>query len=95
MIAELRSSGLNVIAAKKGPGSRDHGYRWLQNLGAIVADPKRTPNAVRELQAYEYLRDKNDNFCAAYPDGNDHCLDAIRYATESLSANRVAKTGNF
>ena len=74
MIAELRSSGLNVIAAKKGPGSRDHGYRWLQNLGAIVADPKRTPNAVRELQAYEYLRDKNDNFCAAYPDGNDHCL---------------------
>lgn len=74
MIAELRSSGLNAIAAKKGPGSRDHGYRWLQNLGAIVADPKRTPNAVRELQAYEYLRDKNDNFCAAYPDGNDHCL---------------------
>ena len=24
-----------------------------------------------------------------------NCLDAIRYATESLSANRVAKTSNF
>ena len=24
-----------------------------------------------------------------------NCLDAIRYAIESLSANRVAKTGNF
>lgn len=95
MISELRSRGVNVIGAKKGAGSRDHGYRWLQNLGAIVADPKRTPNAVRELQAYEYMRDKNGNFCAAYPDGNDHTLDALRYATETLSTNRVARTGNF
>lgn len=95
MISELRSRGVNVVGAKKGAGSRDHGYRWLQNLGAIVADPKRTPNAVRELQAYEYMRDKNGNFCAAYPDGNDHTLDALRYATETLSTNRVARTSSF
>lgn len=95
MISELRSRGVNVVGAKKGAGSRDHGYRWLQNLGAIVADPKRTPNAVRELQAYEYMRDKNGNFCAAYPDGNDHTLDALRYATETLATHRVARTSNF
>lgn len=95
MIAELRGKGLNVVGAKKGSGSRDHGYRWLQNLGAIVVDPKRTPNAARELKQYEYVRDKNGNFCAAYPDGNDHELDALRYATESLAASRIAKTGGF
>lgn len=92
MIRELRSRGINAVGAKKGPGSREHGYRWLQNLGAIIADPRRTPNAVRELTAYEYLRDRNGNFCAAYPDGNDHTLDALRYATEALSANRAAYT---
>lgn len=95
MVRELRSRGVNALGAKKGAGSREHGYRWLQNLGAIVADPKRTPNAVRELTAYEYLRDRNGNFYSAYPDGNDHTLDALRYATEALSANRVARTSNF
>ena len=95
MIAELRSRGLNVVGAKKGAGSRDHGYRWLQNLGAIVADPKRTPNAVRELQGYEYPQDGNGNFYPVYPDGGDHLLDGIRYACESLATMRKATTGNL
>lgn len=73
-IAELKRRGINAVGVKKGPGSVRHGMRWLQDLGAIVVDPKRTPNIAREFSAYEYMRDRNDNFLADYPDANNHCL---------------------
>lgn len=48
--------------------------RWLTDQGAIVVDPKRTPNIAREFREYEYMQDKNGNFLPAYPDKNNHCL---------------------
>ncbi len=74
MIAELKRRGVNAIGVKKGPGSVEHGMRWLQSQGAIVVDPKRTPNIAREFREYEYMQDKNGNFLPAYPDKNNHCL---------------------
>lgn len=32
----------------------------------------------------EYDRDKEGNVISGYPDGNDHAIDAVRYATEQL-----------
>lgn len=93
MINELRQRGINAVGVKKGPGSREHGYRWMQDLGGIVVDPKRTPNAARELLGYEYEQDRNGNFYANYPDGDDHVLDSIRYATSEVASNRVAHVG--
>ncbi|BDZ30616.1 PBSX family phage terminase large subunit [Lactiplantibacillus sp. WILCCON 0030] len=84
VIAEYRDMGLNVIGARKGPGSRDQGYKWLQDLREIIIDPVRCPNAAREFTGYELERDKNGNLKAEYPDGNDHTNDATRYAEESL-----------
>ena len=92
MIHALREHGVNAVAARKGAGSRSSGYRWLQELGAIVADPARTPNAARELAAYEFELDGRGNYREGYPDGNDHALDAMRYAVESLSFRRFAHT---
>ena len=94
MIHELRSLGVNAVAARKGPGSREHGYRWLQTLSAIRADPFRTPVTARELSAYEYRRDKNGSFINAYPDGDDHTLDSCRYALEREIGARRAGTRN-
>lgn len=74
MIAELKRRGINAIGVKKGPGSVEHGMRWLQSQGAIVVDPKRTPNIAKEFREYEYMQDKNGNFLPAYPDKNNHCL---------------------
>lgn len=74
MIAELKRRSINAIGVKKGAGSVEHGMRWLTDLGAIVVDPKRTPNIAREFQKYEYLQDKNGNFLPAYPDKDNHCL---------------------
>lgn len=92
MIAELQIRGLQAVGAKKGPGSIEHGMRWLQELGEIVIDPNRCPNAAREFSAYEYERDKYGNFLVEYPDKNNHTIDATRYAMNSVIQNRAAKT---
>ena len=92
MIAILKSAGINAVAAKKGPGSREQGYRWLQTLQAIHVDPARTPEIWREMSAYEYERDRQGGFISAYPDGNDHTLDSCRYALEREINRRSAAT---
>ncbi len=93
MINELKLRGINAIGVKKGAGSVEHGLRWLQDLGAIVIDPKRTPNIAREFCEYEYVRDRRtDQFLAAYPDANNHTIDASRYAMEREISRRVATT---
>ena len=94
MIAELRRMGVKTLPAKKGADSVRHGMRWLQDLGGIVIDPKRTPNIAREFSAYEYKQDRFGNFLAEYPDKDNHAIDATRYALESIATESVAKTIN-
>lgn len=82
MISELGQRGIKTIGVKKGPGSVEHGMRWLQSLGAIIVDPKRTPNIAKEFSSYEYETDKNGDFLPEYPDKDNHTIDATRYALE-------------
>ena len=84
MIAELQNRNVYAIGVKKGPGSVEHGVRWLQNLGEIVIDPKRTPNIAKEFSGYEYAVDKNGDFLSEYPDKDNHTIDATRYALETV-----------
>ncbi|WEV37720.1 PBSX family phage terminase large subunit [Lactobacillus sp. ESL0677] len=79
IIGELRDLGLNVVGVKKGSGSREFTYKWLQDLSEIVIDPRTCPNAAREFQGYEYKKDGMGNFIEKYPDGDDHTIDAVRY----------------
>ncbi len=92
LIAELKAQGVNARGAKKGPGSREHGYRWLQTLSRIVIDSARTPHIFLEMSAYEYPRAADGGFINVYPDGNDHTLDSARYALEACMTERRAKT---
>ena len=94
MIAELRRMGVNTLPAKKGTDSVRHGMRWLQDLGGIVIDPKRTPNIAREFSAYEYKQDRYGQFMAEYPDADNHAIDATRYALESIATANTVKTIN-
>lgn len=90
MISELRRRSVNAIGVKKGPGSVEHGMRWLQNLGAIIIDPKRTPNIAREFSKYEYQQDRHGNFIPEYPDKDNHTIDSARYALETeISAKQL------
>ena len=89
-ISELRARGVRIIPAKKGPDSVNHGMRWLQTQGRIVIDPKACPRAAKEFSAYEYDRDKDGHFISRYPDRDNHTIDAVRYAMESVSSRRTA-----
>lgn len=96
-IAELRSLGLKVDGARKGPDSVDYGIRWLQGLDAIRIDKRRAPNTYREFIGYEYERNRDGQFISAYPDKDNHCIDAVRYGLEPvMDGDRiVAKRINY
>lgn len=90
-IAALRSLGMRVTPAKKGPDSVEHGIKWLQTRVKIVIDPAKCPIAAAEFSAYEYDRDKSGNVLPRYPDKNNHVIDGTRYAMEPVSAMRYAR----
>lgn len=89
-IAELRARGVRVLPARKGPDSVAHGMKWLQSRAMIVIDPKRTPRAAEEFVCYEYERDRTGEPLPQYPDRDNHVIDAVRYAMESVSSVRSA-----
>jgi PBSX family phage terminase large subunit len=93
-ISELRNQGLNIVGAKKGPDSVDHGMRYLEDLDEIVIDPVRCPNTAREFDGYELDPDGNGGWKAGYPDRDNHSIDAVRYALEEDMRNAKVKVGN-
>lgn len=86
-VNDFRDAGLPAREAIKGPGSIEYGFKFLQTK-TLVIDPKRTPNAYKEITEYEYDRDKEGNVISGYPDGNDHAISALRYAYEPLFNRR-------
>ena len=81
-IDELRSYGIRIIGAKKGPGSVEYGEKWLDDLEEIIIDPKRTPNAAREFENIDYQTDRDGNPKAKLEDKDNHFIDCCRYACE-------------
>ena len=79
-IGDYRQLGLCCRSAKKGPGSVAYGIKWLQSLSAIVIDPEICPETAREFAACRYIDGK-------LPDGNDHHIDAVRYASQAFWRN--------
>ena len=81
-IADYNRFGLNCVGAQKGPGSVEYSFKWLQQLNAIVIDPKRCPDTVKEFTKYEYEKTKDGDIISGYPDRDNHHIDAVRYGTE-------------
>jgi len=79
----MRSYGLRVRGAKKGPDSIEYGVKWLQDLEEIIIDPESCPETAREFCSYELDRDREGNFKAGFPDHDNHHIDAVRYACEA------------
>lgn len=71
-------TGLVVEAANK--YNRDASFQWLENKN-IVADPNRCPLVCEEFKTYERDFDEvTQEYIDEYPKGNDHGIDATRYA---------------
>jgi PBSX family phage terminase large subunit len=86
-ILDFRDAGLVANKTNVYPGSRKYSYEWLQ-CRTLVIDPVRTPRLYEEVISYEHEVDENGEIKAEYPDGNDHFIDALRYATSPMSMRR-------
>ena len=86
-IADFKAFGAFIRPADKGPDSVRYGIRWLQGLAHIYIDKRRCPETYKEFVNYEFEQDKDGNFISAYPDADNHSIDATRYAMQKY-ANR-------
>ena len=89
-VADFKAYGAFIRGAVKGPDSVRYGIKWLQGLRHIYIDKKRCPESWKEFTQYEYEQDRDGNFISAYPDANNHSIDACRYAMEKY----VSRKGN-
>ena len=79
-IDELKGLGLTRIkGAKKGKDSINNGIQWIQDLEIIVHP--RCVNFLTEISQYQWKKDKFGKPLNE-PDGDDHLMDAMRYALE-------------
>lgn len=79
-IAELRQHGINAHPVAKGKDSVWHSLQWLQQWTIII--DKSCVNTINEFSQYQWLKNK-DGVTLNEPNGeNDHCIAALRYATE-------------
>lgn len=81
-IDELKSFGMRIKGAKKGPGSVEFGIKWLQDLEQIIIDPERCPRAAKEFINYALEVDRQGEIKSRFPDKDDHAIDCARYALE-------------
>lgn len=86
-IQELRRRGIQALPAKKGQGSLRHGLQWLSQY-EIIVDPG-CVHLQEELANYRW-RESRDGGQLPIPEGEDHLIDALRYALEADSTARVA-----
>jgi len=82
--ADYRSYGLRCWPARKGPGSRELGVRWLQGLNAIAIDPVKCPCVLQEFLEWEYEVAPDGTVLGTLMDANDHGIDAARYACSRI-----------
>ena len=89
-IDEVKSYGIKIKGARKYPGSVEFGEKWLDDLEAIIIDPKRCPNATKEFENIDYKVDKNGSTLNKLEDEDNHIIDATRYAlSEDMIEKRI------
>lgn len=91
-IAEIKMYGLNILPCQKGPDSKRSGIKSLQDQQISVT--RRSVNLIKEYRNYLWKVNKEGQLMAGQAeDGNDHALDATRYAITSLT--KVMKQREF
>ena len=87
MVFTLGTLGLRTIGAAKA-NTVVFGIKWLQSYEIIIDSS--CQNFKNEIQQYHWDEDKNGNTLERPVKKNDHLLDALRYATESLQTRNKA-----
>lgn len=92
-IDELREYQISLVGANKGPGSVNQGIQFVQDQKISVT--KRSLHLIKEYRKYFWKTDKDGNILTIPEEGYDHCLDAVRYALESLRPKEVEKEREY
>lgn len=85
MINELKRAGVKAMPCTKGAGSVQHGIEVLNQKKIFVTNG--SINLIRELRNYIWVDGE--------PSGEDHAIDAMRYAVVGSQANSIAKRGGL
>lgn len=83
-IAEMKKRGFRTEPAPKWSGSIEDGITHLRSYAAIVIHP-RCPRTIEEARLWRYKTDpRTEDVLPVLKPGNDHCMDALRYALAPL-----------
>ena len=89
-IADFKRLGIKAKPAKKGPGSVEHGIKFLQGHKIVV--DQACSNMIKELSGYKWKEDKDGNVMPKPVDMNNHLIDALRYALEPAMSEKGLNT---
>ena len=94
-ISYMRSHGFpKIMAAVKGPKSLEEGVEWLKSYD-IVVHP-RCQHTIDELTMYSYKKDSlTDAVLPVLEDKDNHLIDALRYACESVRRTQKASKPTY
>lgn len=76
-IDEIKSYGINILPATKGPGSVNQGIAYVQDQKCSITT--RSVATIKEYRNYLWIRDRNGKVTNNPQDFDNHALDAIRY----------------
>lgn len=83
-IAEMKKRGFRTEPAPKWSGSIEDGITHLRSYAAIVIHP-RCQRTIEEARLWRYKTDpRTEDVLPILKPGNDHCMDALRYALAPL-----------
>lgn len=84
IIAEIQKAGFRCIGADKNPGSVLRGIDRVAQRQIIYSGA----NLKREYLSYAWRKKRSGEILDEPEDGNDHLMDALRYAVDDLSRKR-------
>lgn len=84
IIAEIKSAGYRCIGADKAPGSVLRGIDRVSQRQIIYSGE----NLKREYMSYAWRKKRSGEVLDEPEDGNDHLMDALRYAVDDLNRKR-------
>lgn len=84
IIAEIQKAGFRIVGADKNPGSVLRGIDRVAQRQIVYSGD----NLKREYLSYAWRKKRSGEVLDEPEDGNDHLMDAVRYAVDDLSRKR-------
>lgn len=84
IIAEIKAGGFRIVGADKNPGSVKRGIDRVAQRQIVYHGE----NLKREYLSYAWRKKRTGEILDEPQDGNDHLMDALRYAVDDLSHSK-------